>query len=80
MAQTISVAVPSHLRYLANEEAPLAGLRVAVKDNFSIQGVKKSLCNCAYYKLYPPSTETAGCIEILRQLVCCHCWNYYRIT
>ena len=47
---------------------PLAGLRVAVKDIFQIEGVRTSICNRAYYDLYPPAARTAGCIEILRQL------------
>lgn len=46
---------------------PLAALRVAVKDIFQIKGIRTSLCNRAYYELYPPATRTAGCIEILRQ-------------
>lgn len=67
IAQTVSVAVPSRLRHLASDETPFAGLRVAVKDNFTIQGIKTSLCNRAYYELYPTATETAGCIKLLRQ-------------
>ena len=47
---------------------PLAGLRVAVKDIFQIEGVRTSICNQAYYDMYPPAVRTAGCIEILRQL------------
>ncbi|KAL8833097.1 MAG: hypothetical protein Q9170_004506 [Blastenia crenularia] len=66
-AQTFSVAVPSRLRHLASDEKPLAGFRVAVKDNFAIQGIKTSLCNQAYHELYPAATKTAACIEFLRQ-------------
>ncbi|KAL8899858.1 MAG: hypothetical protein Q9207_005985 [Kuettlingeria erythrocarpa] len=66
-AQAVSIAVPSRLRHLPSEETPFAGLRVAVKDNFGIQGIKMSLCNRAYHELYPPATETAGCIKLLRQ-------------
>lgn len=43
----------------------LAGLRVAVKDIFQIRGIRTSLCNLAYYELYPPPSKTAACIEIL---------------
>ena len=39
-----------------------------MKDIFQIKGIRTSLCNRAYYELYPPATETAGCIDILRQL------------
>ena len=66
--QTLSVAVPSRLRDVMTTAKPLAGWRVAVKDVFSIENVRTSLCNRAYYELYPPATTTAGCIEILCQL------------
>lgn len=39
-----------------------------MKDIFLIKGIRTSLCNRAYYELYPPATKTAGCIEILHQL------------
>ena len=32
-----------------------------------IQGVCTSVCSRAYYELYPPAKETAGCIKILSQ-------------
>ena len=65
--QSLSIAVPSRLRDMTSTR-PLAGLRVAVKDIFQIEGVRTSICNRAYYDLYPPAVRTAGCIEILRQL------------
>ncbi|KAL8948486.1 MAG: hypothetical protein Q9222_005329 [Ikaeria aurantiellina] len=67
IAQTLGVAVPSRLQNSANDKIPFAGFRVAVKDNFAIQGIKTSLCNRAYHDLYPPATETAGCIKLLCQ-------------
>ena len=36
-----------------------------MKDNFRIHGVRTSLCNRAYYELYPPSKETADCVSLL---------------
>lgn len=66
--QAVSIAVPSRLRNTMTTARPLAGLRVAVKDIFQIKGICTSLCNRAYYELYPPATETAGCIDILCQL------------
>ncbi|KAH8721516.1 amidase signature domain-containing protein, partial [Phaeosphaeriaceae sp. PMI808] len=33
--------------------------RVAVKDAFDLAGVKTSMCNRAYFELYPPATHTA---------------------
>lgn len=66
-APSIAVAVPSRLRDAATPSQPLAGLRVAVKDVFQIRGVRTSLCNRAYHKLYPPAKETAACIKLLTQ-------------
>ena len=63
--QQNAIAVPSRLRNTATSSQPLAGIRVAVKDIFQIDGVRTSLCNRAYYELYPPAEETAGCIELL---------------
>ena len=59
--------MPSRLRELTSDERPFAGLRVAVKDNFTIQGIKTSLCNRAFYELYPATLETAECIKLIIQ-------------
>ena len=64
---SIAVAVPSRLREVATPSQPLAGIRVAVKDVFQVHGIPTSLCNRAYYELYPPARETAGCINLLTQ-------------
>lgn len=64
-AESIALAVPSRLRGVATLSQPLAGTRVAVKDNFQIHGVRTSLCNRAYYELYPPAKETAECVSLL---------------
>ncbi|TAQ90704.1 hypothetical protein B7494_g990 [Chlorociboria aeruginascens] len=60
-----SIAIPSRLSFESNTEKPLNGWRIAVKDCFQIEGLRMSLCNRAYYQLYPPATETASCIERL---------------
>jgi Asp-tRNA(Asn)/Glu-tRNA(Gln) amidotransferase A subunit family amidase len=59
-----AVAVPSRLRFKVGSK-PLAGLRIAVKDNFHIKGIRTSMCNKAYYEFYPPNTQTARCIADL---------------
>lgn len=59
------VAVPSRLRFQSSSDQPLAGLRIAVKDNLDLKGLRTSLCNKAYYNLYPPRTDTAKCIQQL---------------
>jgi Asp-tRNA(Asn)/Glu-tRNA(Gln) amidotransferase A subunit family amidase len=55
--------VPSRLRFTTSSDAPLAGLRVAVKGNFNLQGLRTSLCNRAYFNTYPPCDKTAKCIQ-----------------
>ena len=55
--------MPSRLRFTTSSDAPLAGLRVAVKGNFNLQGLRTSLCNRAYFNTYPPCDKTAKCIQ-----------------
>ena len=62
---SLAIAVPSRVRGIVTSSTPLAGLRIAVKDIFAVRGVRTSVCNRAYYKLYPPARETAGCVELL---------------
>ena len=64
--QSISIAVPSRLQNQASSQLSLAGLRVAVKDIYEIEGLRTSVCNRAYYELYPPRSKTAACIEMLQ--------------
>lgn len=59
------VAVPSRIRSRPTEANPLSGLRIAVKDNFQVQGTRTSLCNRAYYETCSPHTKTAPCIAKL---------------
>ncbi|CZS93547.1 uncharacterized protein RCO7_09544 [Rhynchosporium graminicola] len=61
----LAVAVPSRLRYQPSSDQPLAGLRIAVKDNLHLAGLKTSLCNKAYYNVYPKRTKTAKCNQQL---------------
>ena len=49
-------------------QLPMAGLRVAVKDNFDLQGSKTSLCSRAYYETYPPKSQSSPCIQRLLDL------------
>lgn len=62
---TLTIGVPSRLYYETSESKPLAGVRIAVKDIFSLAGVKKSNGNRAWYHLYPPSNTTATAISRL---------------
>lgn len=62
---TLTIGVPSRLYYEPSESKPLAGVRVAVKDTFSLAGVKSSNGNRAWYHLYPPSSTTGTAISRL---------------
>lgn len=62
---TLTIGVPSRLYYETSESKPLAGVRIAVKDIFSLAGVKRSNGNRAWYHLYPPSNTTGTAISRL---------------
>ncbi|KAF7515216.1 hypothetical protein PCG10_003565 [Penicillium crustosum] len=61
----ISVAVPSRLFYTPTAEKPLAGYRVAVKDEYDINGLITTYGSRAYAKTYPPANQTSGVIQNL---------------
>ncbi|KAJ4263392.1 hypothetical protein NW762_006211 [Fusarium torreyae] len=62
---TLTVGVPSRLYFEPSETKPLAGVRIAVKDIFSLAGVKQSNGNRAWYHLYPPNNVTGTAISRL---------------
>lgn len=62
---TLTIGVPSRLYYETSESKPLAGVRIAVKDIFSLAGVKRSNGNRAWYHLYPPSKTTGTAMSRL---------------
>ncbi|KAF4969168.1 hypothetical protein FSARC_3544 [Fusarium sarcochroum] len=62
---TLTIGVPSRLYFQPSETKPLAGVRIAVKDIFSIAGVKQSNGNRAWYHLYPPNNVTGTAISRL---------------
>ncbi|PYI09921.1 amidase signature enzyme [Aspergillus sclerotiicarbonarius CBS 121057] len=66
-SETSDIAVPSRLKS-SQSTLPLAGLRVAVKDNIHLQGLKTSLGSRAYDQLYPPHKATATSIQKLINL------------
>lgn len=59
------IAVPSRLYYTATPDKPLAGIRIGIKDIYDIAGVRTSDGNRAFYRLYPPRTETALIVQRL---------------
>ena len=62
------IAVPSRVGRKPTETVPLHGLRVAVKDNYHIKGIRTSCCNKAYLETYAAPNQTARCIRRLTDL------------
>lgn len=60
---TLAIAVPSRLAPHASRASP--PLRIAVKDIFSLHGLKTSLCNAAYHRVSEPATSTALAVQAL---------------
>lgn len=58
-------AIGSRIKAEAASQSYLAGLRILIKDNMHLKGVKTSLGKKAYYETYPPRQETARCVEEL---------------
>ncbi|KAF1850932.1 amidase signature enzyme [Cucurbitaria berberidis CBS 394.84] len=64
--QVLTVAVPPRIQRDGEDgKRPLQGWRIAIKDNFSIQNVRTSACNRAYYELYPAPLKSATCVQKL---------------
>ena len=63
--QCSSFALRSRIKTRAASTSPLASLRIVVKDNIHLRGVKTSIGNRAFYDTYPPQQESAECIQIL---------------
>lgn len=47
------------------KEKPLAGMRITVKDNFRLTGIKTTQSNRAFVSTYGPESETAAYVEKL---------------
>ena len=65
---SLSIAVPSRLYYERNANLPLADLRLAVKNNTNLQGVRTGGSSRGYSRLYDPSEATAPAIRRLLEL------------
>lgn len=61
----LSVAVPSRLKMAKTPELSMAGIRIAVKDNLDLKGVKTSLSSRPYFETYGPRPKTAPCLQKL---------------
>ena len=49
----VEIATSSRIELRPSKKLPLAGFRVAVKDNIDFQGCKTSLCSRSYLNTYP---------------------------
>jgi hypothetical protein len=67
---TISVAVPSRLRFNRTPSLPLAGVRITVKDIFDLEGIRTSLGSRDHLRLYPPASQTALAVQSLIESGC----------
>lgn len=63
--QFSSFALRSRIKTQAASDVPLAGIRIVVKDNIHLKGVKTSNGNQAFYDIYPKRRESATCIQSL---------------
>ena len=54
--------MPSRIHEQSTRQDFLLGLRIAVKDNHHINGIRTNLCNRAYYQTYEPQAQTAESI------------------
>jgi len=57
--------VPSRLYYTPTPEKPLAGVRLAVKDNYDLKGMKTSGGSRALFEINPISNKTATPVQKL---------------
>ena len=48
----VEIAISSRMQSRPSGKFPLAGCRVAVKDNFDFRGTKTSLCSRSYLNMY----------------------------
>lgn len=64
-AHTLSIAVPSRLRYKRTAEKPLAGMRVGVKDVLDLKGVRTGNGNRAFAQCYPPANHSTDFIDLM---------------
>ncbi|KAK4671659.1 hypothetical protein QC764_0097500 [Podospora pseudoanserina] len=64
----LTIAVPSRLYFKRTKEKPYAGLRLAIKDNIDLKGLKTGASSRAYTSLYPPRKHSAEIVQRLLEL------------
>lgn len=61
----VYVPVPSKLYYPEDKTKPLNGIRIAVKDNIAMKGLKTSFGSQAWLDTYPAEQANAPCVQML---------------
>jgi Asp-tRNA(Asn)/Glu-tRNA(Gln) amidotransferase A subunit family amidase len=61
-----AVALPSRLKSRPGPGSPFRGIRIAVKGQIFLKGIKASLQSRAFYNTYGPRPETAKCLAALQ--------------
>lgn len=64
----LAIAVPSRLYFPPSAGKPLNGLRVAIKDNIDIAGVRTTGASMSYGELYGNALKSASAIQKLIDL------------
>lgn len=64
----LAIAVPSRLHYPAEAKKPLNGLRIGVKDNIDLRGVRTSGSSRSFFNTYPAAEISAPAIQELIDL------------
>ncbi|KAF2762286.1 amidase signature enzyme [Pseudovirgaria hyperparasitica] len=63
-----SIAVPSRCYSKPTKDKPLSGVRVSVKDNYALAGLKTGNQNKAFFATYEPEQESAEYVKRLIDL------------
>lgn len=64
----LTIAIPSRLHLSRTPEKPLNGLRICLKDNIDLQGVKTTGASRSYSKAYPAVKASAPIVQWLIDL------------
>ncbi|KAH6971662.1 amidase signature domain-containing protein [Ilyonectria sp. MPI-CAGE-AT-0026] len=64
----LMIGAPSKLYTPKSEKKPLDGLRISVKDNIDLAGIKTTLSCRSCERLYPPKDTTAAAVQRLLDL------------
>lgn len=63
--QSSIFALQSRIKSRAAFDSPLAGLRMVIKDNIDLRGVKTSAGSRSFYDTFPSCNTTAECVQKL---------------